>query len=93
MLKTFLSNRDYHIKNFFETGKQMTTNVAFTGGNEKANFRVSYTNFDQVGMLDNTDYKKNTLSFNGSAYTSDKLNISASANYVNAESDNMPGYQ
>ena len=80
-----------NIKDFLETGVTATTNVAITGGSKDANFRVSYTNLDQKGMLPNTDYKKNTLSIGGSANPTDKLNVSGTANYVMAKSDNMPG--
>lgn len=80
-----------NIKDFLETGSNTTTNFAITGGGNDAKFRISYTNLTQKGMLPNTDFKKNTLSIGGSANPSDKLNISGAANYVMANSDNMPG--
>jgi len=80
-----------NIKDFLETGVTSTSNIAITGGNKDANFRISYTNLDQKGMLPNTDYKKNTIALGGSANPTDKLNISGSVNYVMAKSDNMPG--
>ncbi len=46
----------------------------------------------QKGMLPNTEFKRNTLAFGGSANATDKLNISGTVNYVNANSDNLPGY-
>lgn len=81
-----------NVKDFLETGVTSTTNFAITGGNTDANFRLSYTNLNQKGMVPNTDYKKNTLALGASANPTDKLNISGSANYVMANSDNMPGY-
>jgi TonB-linked SusC/RagA family outer membrane protein len=81
-----------NIKDFLETGYTTTTNLAIIGGYSDANFRLSYTNMTQKGMLPNTDYKKNTLSFGGSANATDKLNISGTVNYVNAKSENLPGY-
>ena len=80
-----------NVKDFLDTGVTATTNVAITGGGKEANFRVSYTNLDQKGMLPNTNYKKNTLSIGGSASPTDKLTVSGTANYVMANSDNMPG--
>jgi TonB-linked SusC/RagA family outer membrane protein len=79
-----------NIKDFLETGYTTTTNFAIVGGYTDASFRLSYTNMTQKGMLPNTDYKKNTLAFGGSANATDKLNISGSVNYVNAKSENMP---
>lgn len=81
-----------NIKDFLETGYTTTSNFAVVGGYTDASFRLSYTNMTQKGMLPNTDYKKNTLSFGGSANATDKLNISGSVNYVNAKSENLPGY-
>jgi len=81
-----------NIKNFFETGLTTTTNVALTGGTESMNFRVSYTNLNQKGMVPNTDFKRNTISVSGSADLTKKLNVSSSFSYVNSMSDNMPGY-
>lgn len=80
-----------NIKDFLVTGANTTTNFAITGGNKDAKFRVSYTNLYQKGMLPNTNYKKNTLALGGSANPTDKLNFSGAANYVMANSDNMPG--
>ncbi|MCK9399699.1 MAG: SusC/RagA family TonB-linked outer membrane protein [Bacteroidales bacterium] len=81
-----------NIKDFLETGVTTTTNLAIVGGYTDANFRLSYTNMNQTGMLPNTDYKKNTLAFGASANATDKLNISGSVNYVSATSDNLPAY-
>lgn len=81
-----------NIKDFFETGVTSTTSVSFRKGSENASFRVSYTNMNQDGMLNNTDYKKNTVSFNGQVNLTDKFNVSASGSYIGTESDNMPGY-
>jgi len=80
-----------NVKDFLDQGVTSTTNVAVTGGNKDANFRISYTNLGQKGMLPNTDYKKNTVAIGGSANATDKLSISGTATYVMTESDNMPG--
>lgn len=81
-----------NVKNFFETGVTVSTNVSLTGGDEKANFRLSFTDLNQKGMIPNTDFKKKTLSFNASASPTSKLTFSASGNYINSGSDNQPGY-
>jgi len=80
-----------NIKDFLLTGVTTTTNFAITAGTKDANFRLSYTNLYQKGMLPNTDYRKNTLAIGGAANATDKLTISGTANYVMANSDNMPG--
>lgn len=81
-----------NVKDFLETGSTSTTNLAIGGGTKDASFRLSYTNMNQKGMLPNTDYTKNTIAIGASANPTEKLNISGSANYVMANSDNLPGY-
>lgn len=81
-----------NVKDFFEVGHTVSTNVSMTGGNEKSNFRLSFTNMDQLGMVPNTDYSKKTLSFNASTNPVDKLTFSAAGSYIGAQSDNQPGY-
>ena len=81
-----------NVKDFFEVGTTVSTNVSLTGGNEKSNFRLSYTDLTQNGMVPNTDFKKKTLAFSATSNPIEKLTFSASGNYVNAGSDNQPGY-
>ena len=81
-----------NVKNFYETGMHITNNLAVTGGNDKSNFRVSYTNSQQTGMVPNTDETKNIIALSGSSNPHERLKISAGANYVGQKSDNQPGY-
>ena len=81
-----------NVKDFFETGHTISTNVALTAGSEKSNFRLSFTDLSQKGMVPNTDFGKRTLSFSASSTPTDKLTFTASGQYVNSISDNQPGY-
>ena len=81
-----------NVKNVFETGNTITTNLSLTGGSDKSSFRLSYTDMRQKGMVPFTDYFKKTLSFSASSNPVDKLTFSASGSYVLANSNNQPGY-
>ncbi len=81
-----------NVKDFFDVGHTVTTSVSLTGGTDKSSFRLSFTNLNQKGMVPNTDFKKNTLSFSASTNPIDKLTFSASGSYIGAKSDNQPGY-
>jgi TonB-linked SusC/RagA family outer membrane protein len=81
-----------NVKNVFETGTTQSTNVSIAGGDDKNNFRLSFTNLDQKGMVPHTDFKKKTLSFSASSSPTEKITFSASGNYVNSGSNNQPGY-
>ncbi|MEK6478138.1 SusC/RagA family TonB-linked outer membrane protein [Catalinimonas sp. 4WD22] len=79
-----------NINDFFETGVTLTNNVAVSGGNKDGNFRLSYTNLDQTGMLPNTDLRRNTMIFSGGYNLTDKLKADAMVNYIRTRSDNRP---
>lgn len=75
-----------NVKNFLDTGINMSNNVSLT--NE--NMRLSLGTSDERGMVPFTGLKKTTVSFNGSQQLGDKLTASLSANYFNIDSDNLP---
>ncbi|UYZ63270.1 SusC/RagA family TonB-linked outer membrane protein [Hymenobacter weizhouensis] len=71
-----------NVRNFFETGRTFTNNIALSGGNDKAGVRLSYTNLNQTGILPNTFLRRNTLNLNGGADLTDKLKFSTNVSYV-----------
>ncbi len=81
-----------NVNQFFETGRTLTNNVSITGGNENGDFRLSYTDLNQKGILPNTDYKRRTVSINAGWNLTKKLNIRATGNYVNDGSDNRTNW-
>ncbi len=85
----WLNDKD-GVKNFFQTGGTLTNNVALTGSNDKGDFRLSFTNLDQTGLVPNTDLKRNTLSFGGSYKLTDKFSARAFVSYIKSESGNRP---
>lgn len=75
------------VDQFFETGRTLTNNVAVYGGNETGDFRFSYTNLDNKGITPNTDLRRNNFSLSLNQNLTDKLKISAKANYIKTNSD------
>lgn len=73
---------------FMQTGRTLTNNVSFYGANDKGNYRVSYTNLDNEGILPNTDLRRNTFSLSGDYNITDRLKVSAKMNYIRSDSDN-----
>ena len=78
-----------NVKNFFVTGWNRTTNLALEGGTEKADFRLSLTNQDQRGIMENTDLKKNTVNLNTGFAVTNKLHVGGAATYISNRSDNL----
>ncbi|MFD2569263.1 SusC/RagA family TonB-linked outer membrane protein [Spirosoma soli] len=68
--------------NFFKTAISHTTNVALTGGNERANFRLAFGNLKQNGIIPNTDYTRNTVRLTGEAAMRDNLKIGGTVSYI-----------
>ncbi len=66
---------------FFETNTKWVNTVAFDGGNKDGRFRLSYTNYDESGILPNSELNKNTVNFSGSYNFSKKLSVSANVTY------------
>lgn len=79
-----------NLKNFLETGQTFTNNVAFVGGNKDGDFRLSYTNLDQTGIVPNTDLNRNTVSISGGYKFNSKLTARTFLSYIKSESGNRP---
>ncbi len=77
----------YNPYDFFQTGTSNNNNIALSGGDDKASFRMSFGDLRQFGTIPNTRYNKNTIGLNGQIILTDKLSISAGANYVKSEND------
>jgi TonB-linked SusC/RagA family outer membrane protein len=67
---------------FFVPSTTYTNNIAIAGGNEKGNFRVSYSKFDQTGMLPNSKLNKDNFNFSSAYNLSPKTTVNATANYT-----------
>jgi TonB-linked SusC/RagA family outer membrane protein len=79
-----------NVKDFFETGQTYSNNVALTGSNDLGDFRLSYTNLTQKGIVPNTDLNRNTFSFNGGYKLTKKFTARSNVSYIRSNSDNRP---
>ncbi|WP_268847749.1 SusC/RagA family TonB-linked outer membrane protein [Flavobacterium aestivum] len=67
---------------FFVPSTTYTNNVAIAAGNDKGNFRLAYSKFDQTGILPNSHSNKDNFNFSSSYNLSSKTTINATANYA-----------
>jgi len=79
-------------KDFYETGKSFTNNIAITGGNDKGDFRLSLTDLQSTGILPNTNYDRKTISLNAGYQLTPKLKVRAVGNFVKDGSDNRQNW-
>jgi len=67
---------------FYEMSNTLNTSVAIDGANDKGNYRLSFTNFNQKGIVPNSKLNRNTVSFSSGYNFTDKLNVSSTINYI-----------
>jgi len=77
-------------KKFFETGFTTTNGVTITDATEKINYRLSYNNMQNKGVVPNSDLHRNSLSLNSSVKLLDNLKVSSSLNIATSGADNRP---
>ncbi len=80
-----------NVKSFFNTGKTLTNSLAFSGGTDKANARLSVGNTQQDGYIPNSSWNKLSGSLSGQLKIGDKLTTNATIQYLTNNGRNRPG--
>jgi TonB-linked SusC/RagA family outer membrane protein len=83
-----LTPQPNNYREFWETGRTATNNIAIAGGNDKGSFRLSVGRMDQKGIVLNNDFYRNNFKFNSNYNFTDKLSATLSAEYIKSGSDN-----
>ncbi|PWS29691.1 SusC/RagA family TonB-linked outer membrane protein [Pedobacter paludis] len=86
----FVAHPD-NVRDFFETGYALTNGVSIEDASDKIDYRLSYNNLKQVGIIPNSGQGKNSFALNTTLRLTPKLSILANANYSKLSSDNLPG--
>ncbi|EHQ31201.1 SusC/RagA family TonB-linked outer membrane protein [Mucilaginibacter paludis] len=85
----WVAYKDY-VKGFFQTGSTVTNNLSIEGGDEKSSARLSLSHLDNKWIIPNTGFARTSVALSVNHKMTDKLKISAKANYTNKNSDNLP---
>ncbi|HVI46771.1 MAG TPA: SusC/RagA family TonB-linked outer membrane protein [Chitinophaga sp.] len=80
-----------NVRDFYVTGYTLNTGLSVGGTSEKIDYRFSYNNTKQTGILPNTGITRNTFTTSNTFRIAPKLTLSTYANYVRSEADNLPG--
>jgi TonB-dependent SusC/RagA subfamily outer membrane receptor len=75
------SNVDNQLQNFFDVGNTLSNSVYFSGAQKDFTYYASYSNTEQQGILQNTDYHRNTFKVAASAKLTKRLTSDFSVNY------------
>ena len=78
------------IKEFFRTGTSANNTIAFSGGNAKGSFRVSYSDLRSKGIAPNNEYLRKVVNLGVNHNLYDKLSIRLNINYTNDKNINPP---
>ncbi len=77
-------------KNFFETGFTTTNGVTLTNATDKVDYRLSYNNMQNKGVVPNSDLHRNSLGLNSSVKIIDNVTVSSNINIATSGADNRP---
>jgi len=80
-----------NVYSFFNTGHTLSNTVAFSGGTERANARMSFGSDQIEGYIPNNSFHKTNGLLNGTLKISDRLSSDASLQYVRNTGLNRPG--
>ncbi len=69
------------LQHFFRDGYTSQSNLSFSGSSDKFSYYASYGNAKQNGILDNTDYQRNSFNFSASANVSKRFKTEFGVNY------------
>ncbi|MFL5384814.1 MAG: SusC/RagA family TonB-linked outer membrane protein [Longimicrobiaceae bacterium] len=97
--RQFNSNGEYvplqafpdNVRNYFDVGNTLITNVSLSAASERADVRLSGTNWSQNGITPTTEFGRRTLSLNGGLNLSRRLNANAAVQYIRNSAENRPG--
>ncbi len=79
-----------NMNNFYRLGSTYTNTLAFTGGSETYNYRLSMSNLDANAMMPNSDYNRKTANLNLNADVSNRISVGATVQYNVVEATNRP---
>jgi TonB-linked SusC/RagA family outer membrane protein len=79
---------------FFETPVVYSNSISIDNSFDKGNYRMSYSNYDESGILPNSELKRNNFLMNMSYDLTEKLTASGSANFIQTDAlgRNSTGY-
>lgn len=80
-----------NVRDFFDTGRTMNTNVAIARSGDNSNVRLSITNTAVNGMTPNNSLDQLSLALRGGASLNDRIQADASVNYIRRDTENRPG--
>jgi TonB-linked SusC/RagA family outer membrane protein len=84
-------NAPNHVEDFWKTGSTWTNSISFSGGTDRAQTYVSYSNTTNKGVVPTSEFNRHTLNFRETAkFLNDKLSVDGTVNLITQTSHNRP---
>ncbi len=80
-----------NVRDFFRTGNMISNGISVSNSTDKFDYRLSYNNFRQNGVIPNSSQDKNNFSLNTTLRVTPKLSFNVNANYFLNNAANLPG--
>jgi TonB-linked SusC/RagA family outer membrane protein len=79
-----------NVKDFFRQGQSLNNSLSVTGGTDKMQTYLSYTNNNMKGIIDNNNMNRNTINLRVSNQVNSRLSTDAKITYLNQEIKSRP---
>ncbi|WP_437918330.1 SusC/RagA family TonB-linked outer membrane protein [Sphingobacterium sp. LRF_L2] len=89
-IPTELRSYPNNIKNFVQTGITSTNGISLANRSESLDYRFSYSNMNNRGIVPNSDLFRNTLNINSTMHIRDNLSLGLSLDASRNNSNNRP---
>ncbi|SEN13911.1 TonB-linked outer membrane protein, SusC/RagA family [bacterium A37T11] len=89
-IPTPLISHPDNVKNFVQTGITSTNGLSIANSTEKLNYRLSYANMSNRGIIPNADLFRNSLNLNSSLKVRENLQVSAQVDFSRNNSNSRP---
>lgn len=86
----FIAHPD-NVRSFFNTGLSADNGVSLAGSDDRYDFRLSYNNFYQKGVIPNSRQGKNSFLVNAGYKVTPDLSVNVTGNYISHDAPNLPG--
>lgn len=81
-----------NMKEFYRPSSAFTNTLSFSGGNDRAIYRLSLSNLDAESIQPNSGYTRQSVNLNVKAFLSDRLSVESALQYNYEEGTNRPGH-
>ncbi|WP_353124829.1 SusC/RagA family TonB-linked outer membrane protein [Parapedobacter pyrenivorans] len=89
-IPTELRSYPDNVKNFVKTGITTTNGVSIANNTDRMNYRISYSNMTNRGIVPNTDLSRNSINMNSTLKLHSNFSVSSNIDYSRNGSNNRP---